>query len=665
MNRFILPFLLLTAFSFNAFSSHWAGADLTYRCLGGNDYEITFTFYRDCSGISAPATVNIPFNCSSNASLGFSISMPRITNTGQDITPICDSVVTRCNALAPAPFGVQEYIYRAQVTLPPCNYWTMSYSLCCRNPNNTIQSPTSQIGFIKATLNNQQAPCLSSPEFVNKPVNVICVGHTYCIDFAAITLGDSLSYELTPVLHNATTPLTYLAGYSYLQPLPSQPPLNCNPITGEVCMTPQMGIVTVMAVLVKQWRTINGVPTVVGTIMRDLQLIVDNCNNNIPLLSGIDTTLTKGYDPSDTTYQMMACPGVLINFNIYGHDADTNNPGIQGNPETFRIDWDSGIPAGIFTSYHNNTDSAYANFQWTPSFADVGHTPRCFKASIRDNACPYYSIRFYKYCFLVNQLQVDLGNDTLVCKGDIITITANADINAQVFDWKIDNLPVYQNPVPANTLEINTANYAPGIYYISVEALGHPGPGMSLCSGYSSMSLEIVSAQSPGQITGPVTTPPHSEVYYATTLNPPGQKSWTVLGGAILNSQSADSALVRWFPMQTGKVMLRFEDINACVSKDTLSILIGTDGIDDIKTSHIKVYPNPASEKIYFEAGDESYRGFTIEIIDVQGRIKGVYSTASSRLEVDISSLPQGLYFYRMKNLNGEHITGGSFSLEK
>ncbi|MBL0104160.1 MAG: hypothetical protein IPP51_10690 [Bacteroidetes bacterium] len=37
----------------SAKASHSMGSDLTYHCLGGNQYEITLSFYRDCAGIDA------------------------------------------------------------------------------------------------------------------------------------------------------------------------------------------------------------------------------------------------------------------------------------------------------------------------------------------------------------------------------------------------------------------------------------------------------------------------------------------------------------------------------------------------------------------------------------------------------------------------------------
>ncbi|MCS7084564.1 MAG: hypothetical protein NZ534_00615 [Bacteroidia bacterium] len=39
----------------HAMADHIAGADLTYRCLGNGQYEISLTVYRDCSGIPLDA----------------------------------------------------------------------------------------------------------------------------------------------------------------------------------------------------------------------------------------------------------------------------------------------------------------------------------------------------------------------------------------------------------------------------------------------------------------------------------------------------------------------------------------------------------------------------------------------------------------------------------
>ncbi|MBT5699418.1 MAG: hypothetical protein HOJ12_05430, partial [Flavobacteriales bacterium] len=53
-----LFFLLLTCvYSVDSFSSHAAGMDLTYECIGGNTYRVTLKFYRECSGVDAPSGI--------------------------------------------------------------------------------------------------------------------------------------------------------------------------------------------------------------------------------------------------------------------------------------------------------------------------------------------------------------------------------------------------------------------------------------------------------------------------------------------------------------------------------------------------------------------------------------------------------------------------------
>ncbi|MDD4987158.1 MAG: hypothetical protein PHQ43_15580, partial [Dehalococcoidales bacterium] len=54
-------------------ASHLAAMDLTLTCLGGNDYLVKFVFYRDCSGVPAPTTVPIAFQCTSNPAYNFTL----------------------------------------------------------------------------------------------------------------------------------------------------------------------------------------------------------------------------------------------------------------------------------------------------------------------------------------------------------------------------------------------------------------------------------------------------------------------------------------------------------------------------------------------------------------------------------------------------------------
>ena len=165
----VLCFSVLALFPNDVFASHSQGADLTYECLGGNQYQITLKFYRDCEGISAPSAPTISI---SSASCGESLSLTlqQIPGTGQEVSPICQNDATECtNGNLP---GVQEYVYRGTITLPAqCDDWTLAYSLCCRNAAiNTISSPDNQDIYVESILDNLNYPCNSSPVFSNKPV---------------------------------------------------------------------------------------------------------------------------------------------------------------------------------------------------------------------------------------------------------------------------------------------------------------------------------------------------------------------------------------------------------------------------------------------------------------------------------------------------------------
>lgn len=393
--------LSLLTINFNAHASHTMGADLTYECLGGNQYKVTLSFYRDCIGVAAPAS---PLVTVSSASCGQSfgvICYPR-TGTGQEVTPACSSSVTTCNGGSFT--GIQEWVYDGIVNLPmACTDWTFSYSICCRNAAITnINSPGASTFWIYASLNNTISPCNSSPTFSNKPVPFLCQGQQYCFNHGAFDAdGDSLAYELITPYQTATTTVNYLSGFNANNPLTSSPATQFNTATGDICLTPQNLEVTVMAVLVKEYR--NGV--LIGTVERDIQLTVINCANNLPTLSGINGT---------NNFSMTVCAGQPFCFDIFSSDPDA--------PQNLTVTWDNNIPAGSFT-----TDTAQhptGTFCWTPTSADISTTPYVFTVRVADDACPYIGSQIFSYSITVQGLNVNAGPDQLVACSDIATLTA-------------------------------------------------------------------------------------------------------------------------------------------------------------------------------------------------------------------------------------------------
>src|SRR5690606_15662621 len=160
----------------------------------------------------------------------------------------------------------------------------------------------------------------------------------------------------------------------------------------------------VVTVLVQEYD--NG--EFVGSTMRDMQIIVINCNNVAPTLSGINGT---------NEFQTFACPGDNVCFNISSFDPD---PG-----QSLTVTWNNGIPGGTFTS--SGSPFPTSNFCWTPGPNDGGLNT--FIATVTDDACPIFSSSSFAYSVFVPRA-IDLNFTTssaLLCyRGNNASITAVA-----------------------------------------------------------------------------------------------------------------------------------------------------------------------------------------------------------------------------------------------
>ena len=167
----MLLVLLLPEFTF---ATHISGADLTYRWVSGNTYELTLALYPDCSGISAPTNLTITYS-SVTCGVNSTVTINKKPGTGNEISMVCSTAVTTCSG-GTYP-GFQKWEYVGNVTLPnQCPDWVFGYSICCRNcaittlsytPNNCTGVPAT---YIEATLNNVAVPNNSAPSFTNIPV---------------------------------------------------------------------------------------------------------------------------------------------------------------------------------------------------------------------------------------------------------------------------------------------------------------------------------------------------------------------------------------------------------------------------------------------------------------------------------------------------------------
>lgn len=416
-----------------AYASHAQGADLTYTCIGGNQYQLRLSFYRDCSGAAAPGNVQINI-ASVSCNQNFDVTLQPLPGTGIDVTPICPSMTTTCNN-GNNP-GVQEWIYQGVVTLPmACTDWIFSFDFCCRNNAiNTIVNPGGQNIFVQSHLNNVNGPCNNSPTFSNRPIPFVCVGQQYCFNHGANDIdGDSLAYSLIAPQNSPNTNVTYIAPYSATQPVPSNPAMTFNSATGDICMTPTQIIVTVMAVRVEEWR--NGV--LIGSVVRDIQLRTIFCNNNNPYLTGINNT---------NSYTASVCAGNTLTFPIYGFDADAG--------QNLIMTWNNSIPGASFTSNGGN-----ATFSWTPSSTQISATPYCFTVTVADDACPYSGSQTYAFCITVGGFNLQLSSTSANCgaSNGSASVVASNGVAPYTYSW-----------APSGGNNANANGLSAGIYTVTV-----------------------------------------------------------------------------------------------------------------------------------------------------------------------------------------------------
>ena len=131
-----------------------------------------------------------------------------------------------------------------------------------------------------------------------------------------------------------------------------------------------------------------------------------------------------------------------------------------------------------------------------------------------------------------------------------------------------------------------------------------------------------------------------------------------VVGGSLCKAHFSTDGGQTWtlIPQGTGSgfdVFNRFIIDNGYLFGATTSWVIRVSledlGIDEVGiqneiNSGIKIYPNPAVNTLYVETlNDINYQNMYIQITDINGKIAAQY--ANSNNEIDVSNLPNGIYF--------------------
>lgn len=413
-----------------AFATHAMGADLSYRCLGNNQYEVTLRFYRDCTGVSAPSTISINALNTCNGQTITATLNPVGTAFALEVTPLCPPLrnCSECNnnppANCPSPLypGVEVYTYKGVLTLNgACANWQVSYSLCCRNNSITnLQTPGSQDMYLSVLINNLNGLCNNSPDFTELPTPYICRDQPYSYNHGVIEPdGDSLYYELINPMTFGGSPIPFVNPYSVANPLSTLTGFQFNQTNGQINLVPNQVQNAVTVIRVSEYR--NGL--LVGQTIRDIQVVVIDCPNNqiVPQLSPYRNPGGGGYIID--SFKMGVCPGNLITFDIVGTDGNALDSLVMTS------NFDTVFTGGTWSA--TGVNPATASFSWTPTAADIGR--HFFVVTVKDNNCPVTAQQTIAY--EINVLnEVSAGPDKKFCTvGGPVELTAKG---GSIFSWQ-------------------------------------------------------------------------------------------------------------------------------------------------------------------------------------------------------------------------------------
>ncbi|MTI22170.1 gliding motility-associated C-terminal domain-containing protein [Fulvivirga sp. RKSG066] len=214
--------------------------------------------------------------------------------------------------------------------------------------------------------------CNNSPKLLIPPIDRGCPGVAFFHNPGAFDPdGDSLSYELVIPKKEIGT---VVDGYEpvnddifYENPAQGNengngpPVFEIDPITGEVTWDApgQIGEYNI-AFIVKEWRKINGQYFELGFVTRDMQIIIEDCDNERPELD----------IPEDICVEA----GTTIDEIIRGSDPDGDDVKIEAFSQVFDLGAEKDpVNEGVFQS--TNPDSATYRFRWVTTCDNIREQP--------------------------------------------------------------------------------------------------------------------------------------------------------------------------------------------------------------------------------------------------------------------------------------------------
>ena len=309
--------------SIQSFATHNRAGEITYIHISGYTYEFTITTYTKVSGVSIDA------------------DRTRLGISWGDGT--FDSLDRVSEIFLSTDIKQNKYIGLHTYAGP------FTYVVGASDPNRiediiNINNSVGTLFYLEDTLkilNPNLIGYNSSPQLLNPPIEYGNVGQIFTHNPNAFDPdGDSLSYKISYPLQAQGLPVNGYISPDMIAPGPNNQ-ISINPFTGELIWnTPQrIGIYNIV-IIISEFR--NGV--FIGSVIRDLQIIIDETNNRPPILN-VPTHICKVVGDSIVFTAYASDPNLSDRVTLSANGA----PLILNNqPATFAVGAPANPITGIF-----------------------------------------------------------------------------------------------------------------------------------------------------------------------------------------------------------------------------------------------------------------------------------------------------------------------------
>ncbi|MEY3397901.1 MAG: hypothetical protein RL220_495, partial [Bacteroidota bacterium] len=413
----VLFILSLLACVFQTRANHVLGGNITWECLGGNQYAVTLTIYKDCFGSTpAPAEETVFIFPSGCTGVPFSLDMAFASET--EISDLCASelINSSCNGgLIP---GTQEVVYTEIVTLDPSCVWNIQWFSGDWNYFVNMDNSLLPDAYFSATI-NPAAGCNESLDVNSLGVPYFCQG-----DAVAWQLdidnpnGYTLSYTLTSVLTSGGVSAPYEAGYSGSSPIPGIAISSTGLITFNapfIFGAYSVGVLVTMT---------DSMGNVVGTFLESMAFVVRLC---VPTPTDFTAPGIMNADSNvqlDSGTEISVCAGESFCF-----DVEATNTNIFRNI-TLTSDFTTIFPTGTFTQ--TGTNPAVGEFCLATDESMIG--TYVIEVEATDDACvqPGYD----QLLITINiEPNIDVSvTNAVICDGQTLNVTATG---ANQYQWNV------------------------------------------------------------------------------------------------------------------------------------------------------------------------------------------------------------------------------------